>query len=138
MSFIQASRDAILKPLLTVAGIVEKRHTLPILANVLLSKNAQQVSFLASDVEIQISTTAELSQTADSAATTVSARKLLDILRALPENIAVTIKVDDKRASIQAGKGRFSLQTMPVEDFPTVNTSREWPASLRQIGRAHV
>ena len=128
MPFIQASRDAILKPLLTVAGIVEKRHTLPILANVMMRKDAEKVSFLASDVEIQISTTAELGQGADSAATTVSARKLIDILRALPENIDVSLKVDDKRATIQAGRSRFTLQTMPVEDFPTVNTEHDWPA----------
>ncbi len=130
MPFIQASRDSILKPLLTVAGIVEKRHTLPILANVMMRKDAERVSFLASDVEIQISTTAELGTGADSAATTVSARKLIDILRALPENIDVAIKVDDKRATIQAGRSRFTLQTMPVEDFPTVNTEHDWPASF--------
>jgi DNA polymerase-3 subunit beta len=130
MSFIQATRDAILKPLLTVAGIVEKRHTLPILANVLLSKEAETVSFLASDVEIQISTRAELSQGPTSQATTVSARKLIDILRALPENIEVSIKLDDRRASIQAGRSRFSLQTMPVEDFPTVSAVRDWSARL--------
>jgi len=85
MSFIQASRDAILKPLMMVAGIVEKRHTLPILANVMMRKDAERVTFLASDVEIQISTTAELSRSAETVATTVSARKLIDILRALPE-----------------------------------------------------
>lgn len=128
MPFIQASRDAILKPLLTVAGIVEKRHTLPILANVMMRKDAEKVSFLASDVEIQISTTAELGQGPDSAATTVSARKLIDILRALPENIDVSVRVDDRRATIQAGRSRFTLQTMPVEDFPTVKTEHDWPA----------
>ena len=130
MSFIQATRDAILRPLLTVAGIVEKRNTLPILANILMTKDAGRVSFLASDIEIQISTTAELSQSDERGAVTVSARKLIDILRALPENIAVTLKVDDRKATIQAGRSRFTLQTMPVEDFPTVNTAREWPASF--------
>lgn len=130
MSFIQATRDAILRPLLTVAGIVEKRHTLPILANILMTKEASRVSFLASDIEIQISTTAELSQSEDRGAVTVSARKLIDILRALPENIAVTLKVDERKATIQAGRSRFTLQTMPVEDFPTVNTAREWSASF--------
>ena len=131
MPFIQANRDAILKPLLTVAGIVEKRHTMPILANVLMTKRAEQVSFLASDAEIQISTTAELSQDGDHLATTVSARKLIDILRALPDNIDVSLKVDDKRAALQAGRSRFSLQTMPVEDFPLVSTVQDWPASFR-------
>ena len=58
MQFIRATRDAILKPLTTVAGIVERRHTLPILANVLITKKGEAVSFLATDVEIQIQTTA--------------------------------------------------------------------------------
>jgi len=130
MPFIQASRDAILKPLMTVAGIVEKRHTMPILANVMMRKDAERGSFLASDAEIQISTTAELGTGSESAATTVSARKLIDILRALPENIDVTLRVDDKRATIQAGRSRFTLQTMPVEDFPTLKTDHDWPASF--------
>ena len=64
-----------------MAGIVERRHTLPILANVLLRKDADNVSFLATDVEIQIRTTASLGAGADAAATTVSARKLIDILK---------------------------------------------------------
>jgi len=118
MSFIQASRDAILKPLMTVAGIVEKRHTLPILANVMMRKDAERVTFLASDVEIQISTTAELSRTADTAATTVSARKLIDILKALPDNIDVTIRVDDRKATLSAGRSRFTLQTCRLKTFP--------------------
>ncbi len=130
MQFIQANRDAILKPLQTVAGIVEKRHTLPILANILMSKEAEKVSFLASDVEIQIRTTAELGRGEDKAATTVSARKLIDILRALPDNSDVSIKVDDKRATIVAGRSRYSLQTMSVDDFPTVTVNQDWPASL--------
>jgi DNA polymerase-3 subunit beta len=131
LSFIQASRDAILKPLMTVAGIVEKRHTLPILANVMMRKDAERVTFLASDIEIQISTTAELSRSAETVATTVSARKLIDILKALPDNIDVTIRVDDKRATLSAGRSRFTLQTMPVEDFPTVKTDHDWPAGFR-------
>lgn len=130
MPFIQATRDSILKPLMTVAGIVEKRHTMPILANVLMRKDAERVSFLASDAEIQVSTTAELGTGSDSLATTVSARKLIDILKALPENIDVSIRIDDKRATIQAGRSRFTLQTMPVEDFPMMNTDHEWPASF--------
>ena len=88
MQFIRASKDSVLKPLQTVAGIVERRHTLPILANVLLRKDAENVSFLASDVEIQIQTTSTLGPGKDSGATTLSAKKLLDILRALPDGVA--------------------------------------------------
>jgi DNA polymerase-3 subunit beta len=130
MLLIKADRDAILKPLQTVAGIVERRHTLPILANVLLRKQGPSVSFLASDVEIQVQTTAELGTGNDDAATTVSAKKLIDILRALPDGADVSIKVENKRATIQAGKSRFALQTLGAEEFPTVAVNEAFSASF--------
>jgi len=115
MQFIKANRDAILKPLQTVAGIVERRHTLPILANVLLRETGEDISFLATDVEIQIQTTAQLGAGKEDGGTTVSARKLIDILRSLPDGAEVSIKVENKRATIQAGKIRFALQTLAAE-----------------------
>jgi DNA polymerase III subunit beta len=130
MQFIKASRDAILKPLQTVAGIVERRHTLPILANVLLKKDGDQVSFLATDVEIQIQTTATLAPGKDSGATTVSAKKLIDILRALPEGVEVTLAVSNKRATVQAGRSRFALQTLGAEEFPTLAVNEQFGASF--------
>ncbi|MEN9774969.1 MAG: hypothetical protein RL322_2039 [Pseudomonadota bacterium] len=130
MTFIKANRDAILKPLLTVTGIVERRHTMPILANVLISKVGEQISFLASDAEIQIRTSAELSSGSDSIATTVSAFKIRDILKALPEGSDVTIRLDERKASIQAGRSRFSLQTLADSDFPTLAAVETWPVSL--------
>ena len=130
MQFIRASRDAILKPLTTVAGIVERRHTLPILANVLLRKEGDEVSFLATDVEIQIRTTAALGAGNDEGATTVSARKLIDILRALPEGPEVSITVANRKATIQSGKSRFALQTLGAEEFPTVAVNELFSASF--------
>jgi DNA polymerase-3 subunit beta len=130
MQFIKASRDAILKPLQTVAGIVERRHTLPILANVLIRKDAEHVSFLATDVEIQIQTVASLGPGTDSGATTVNAKKLIDILRALPEG-ELTITVANRKATIAAGKSRFALQTLAAEEFPTVSVSETWAASFQ-------
>ena len=130
MQFIRASRDAILKPLSTVAGIVERRHTLPILANVLLRKEGDAVSFLATDVEIQIQTTASLGAGKEAGATTVSARKLIDILRALPEGPEVSISVANRKATIQAGKSRFALQTLGAEEFPTVAVNEHFSASF--------
>ena len=130
MQFIRASRDAILKPLTTVAGIVERRHTLPILANVLLRKEGDEVSFLATDVEIQIRTTTSLGTGADEGATTLSARKLIDILRALPEGPEVSITVANKKATIQSGKSRFALQTLGAEEFPTVAVNEHFAASF--------
>ena len=130
MQFIRASRDAILRPLSTVAGIVERRHTLPILANVLLRKDGDAVSFLATDVEIQIQTTASLGAGKEAGATTVSARKLIDILRALPEGPEVSISVANRKATIQAGKSRFALQTLGAEEFPTVAVNEHFAASF--------
>ncbi len=130
MQFIRASRDSILKPLSMVAGIVERRHTLPILANVLMRKDGEAVSFLASDVEIQIRTTASLGAGEETGATTVSARKLIDILRALPEGPEVSISVADKKATIKSGKSRFALQTLEADDFPTVAVNEHFAASF--------
>ncbi len=130
MQMIKAHRDAILKPLQTVAGIVERRHTLPILANVLLTKSGADVSFLATDVEIQIRTTAALGVGSEGGAITVSARKLIDILRSLPDSSEVSIGVSNKKATIVAGRSRFSLQTLGAEDFPTVSVSENFGASF--------
>ncbi|MFT3800777.1 MAG: DNA polymerase III subunit beta [Burkholderiaceae bacterium] len=130
MQFIKANRDAVLKPLQVVAGIVERRHTLPILANILITKNGENVSFLATDVEIQIQTTASLSSGAEQGATTVQAKKLIDILKALPDGVEVSVAVNNKKAAITAGKSRFALQTLGAEEFPTMTIADAFNASF--------
>src|SRR5438477_5513523 len=116
---IKAKRDDILGPLSAVSGIIERRHTLPILSNVLLERGATEtLSFLATDIEIQISARSSIPLAADARPITVGARKLLDILRALPEAAEVALQMQDKRLMVKAGKSRFSLQTLPAEDFP--------------------
>jgi DNA polymerase-3 subunit beta len=129
MLMIKATRDAILRPLQTVAGIVERRHTLPILANVLVRKQGDQVSFLATDIEIQIRTVATLGAGREDAAITVNARKLIDILRSLPDT-EVSVSLAGKKLSIAAGKSRFALQTLGPEEFPTVTPADTVAASL--------
>ena len=114
---IKAKRDSILEPLAAVSGIIERRHTLPILSNVLIDTAGGSLSFLATDIEIQISARAGVAASADARPLTVGARKLLDILRALPEG-EVTLQPQDKRLVVKAGKSRFTLQTLPAEDFP--------------------
>ena len=115
---IKAKRDSILEPLAAVSGIIERRHTLPILSNVLIDTAGGSLSFLATDIEIQITARAGVASSADARALTVGARKLLDILRALPEGTEVTLQPQDKRLLVKAGKSRFTLQTLPAEDFP--------------------
>jgi DNA polymerase III subunit beta len=118
MAQVKAKRDDILGPLSAVSGIIERRHTLPILSNVLLERSGETLSFLATDIEIQIAAKSAIPAAADTRAITVGARKLLDILRALPEGSEVTLQQQDKRMLVKAAKSRFSLQTLPAEDFP--------------------
>jgi DNA polymerase-3 subunit beta len=115
---IKAKRDEILGPLSAVSGIIERRHTLPILSNVLIDGTADALTFLATDIEIQITAKTPLAKSGEARALTVGARKLLDILRALPDNVEVSLQPQDKRLLVKAGKSRFTLQTLPAEDFP--------------------
>ncbi|HXF47461.1 MAG TPA: DNA polymerase III subunit beta [Burkholderiaceae bacterium] len=119
MSFVKAPRDALLKPLQVVSGIVERRQTLPILANVLLRKEGEHLSFTATDLEIQIQTGADIGSGKETLATTVSARKLVDILRALPE-AEVSLSLANRKLTLASGRSRFALQTLAAEEFPTV------------------
>ncbi len=122
MLLFKGPRDQILTPLQSVCGIVEKRHTLPILSNVLMEKNGENLTLLATDIEIQIRTGTSAAS-AENAALTVGARKLQDILRSLPDSAEVSLSLDDKRLQVKAGKSRFNLQTLPAEDFPRMSTA---------------
>ena len=122
MQIIHASRDAILKPLQTVAGIIEKRHTQPILANVLIRQQGEQVSFIGTDMEIQVQTHASIGAGAGQVNTTVSARKLIDILRALPDT-DVTLELKGNKLNLKTAKSRFALQTLAADDFPVMKGS---------------
>jgi DNA polymerase-3 subunit beta len=115
---IKARRDELLAPLSAVSGIIERRHTLPILSNVLIEAQGEALAFLATDIEIQITARSSLGAARDARALTVGARKLLDILRALPDDAEVNLQAQDKRLVVKAGRSRFSLQTLPAEDFP--------------------
>lgn len=121
MKLLKVERDAFLAPLAAVSGIVEKRHTLPILSNVLLDCRKDEVLLTATDLEIQISTSchAENSGATDSKIT-VTARKLQDILRALPEEVKATLELQGNRMLVKAASSRFSLQTLPATDFPVM------------------
>ena len=124
MLILQADRDALLKPLQAVTGIVERRHTLPILSNVLLESTHGQTNILATDLEIQINTDGPKSEAGDFRITT-NAKKLQDILRALPEGAQVALDWAQNRLTLKAGKSRFALQTLPAEDFPLMSVGEE-------------
>lgn len=120
MLLINTKRDTLLAPLQAVSGIVEKRHTLPILSNVLLEKSGDVLTLLATDIEIQITSSTNGATGDGNGAVTVGARKLQEILRSLPEAAEVSLTLDDRRLQVKAGKSRFSLQTLPAEDFPSM------------------
>jgi DNA polymerase-3 subunit beta len=126
MIVLKAAQASLLEALQSVAGIVERRHTLPILANVLLRKNGGQIEFTTSDLEIQVRTRSELGGDAGAFATTVGARKVIDILRTLPADQVVTLSAAQNKLTLQGGKSRFTLQTLPADDFPLVNESVEF------------
>ena len=123
MIVLKAVQAQVLEALQSVAGIVERRHTLPILANVLLRKSGDSIEFTTSDLEIQVRTHATLGGDNGQMATTVGARKLIDILRALPADQVVTLSSAQNKLTLQGGKSRFTLQTLPADDFPLVNES---------------
>jgi len=121
MIVLKAPQEKLLGALQAVAGIVERRHTLPILANVLMRKSGPNVEFTTSDLEIQVRTSAELGGDAGNLSTSVGARKLIDILRMLPADQTVTLTAAQNKLTLQGGKSRFTLQTLPADDFPLVN-----------------
>ena len=115
---IKATNQALLAPLQHVTGIVERRHTLPILSNVLIHAHAGTVDFIATDLEVQITAKAALDGNGAEGSVTVGARKLYDILRSLPEDAEVALDAKDNRMVVRAGKSRFNLQTLAAADFP--------------------
>lgn len=120
MIVLKATQDKVLAVLQSVSGIVERRHTLPILANVLIRKTGNAIQFTTSDLEIQIRTTAELGGDTGDFTTTVGARKLIDILKTMPSDQTVSLESSQSKLILKGGKSRFTLQTLPAEDFPLV------------------
>jgi len=120
MIVLKATQDKVLSVLQSVAGIVERRHTLPILANVLIRKTGSSLQLTTSDLEIQIRTTAELDGDTGDFTTTVGARKLIDILRTMPADQTVSLESSAAKLILKGGKSKFTLQTMAAEDFPLV------------------
>ncbi len=123
MIVLKASQENIVAALQSVVGIVERRHTLPILANVMIQKTPQSVQLTSSDLEIQIRTEADLGGDSANFTTTVGARKLMDILRSMPSDQTVSLESQQSKLILKSGKSRFTLQTLPAEDFPLVQES---------------
>lgn len=124
MQWINTDRDDLLKPLQIVTGIVERRQSLPILGNVSLEKNGSSIKFTSTDLEIQIETRNTIGLEKTSARTTVSARKLQDILLSLPKgNLTIELK-ENAQLIIKSGNSKFSLSTLPAEEFPELTVEQ--------------
>ncbi|WP_339340185.1 DNA polymerase III subunit beta, partial [uncultured Oceanicoccus sp.] len=123
MKFV-ISREALLKPLNLVAGVVERRQTLPILSNVLLQLEADQLSITGTDLEVELVGRVTLDKASKSGgAITVPARKLADICKSLPDDSDIEFTQDDQRVIVKSGRSRFTLSTLAANDFPSVEES---------------
>jgi len=116
---LTAAREDLLAPLQSVIGVVERRQTMPVLANVLLSARDGKLSLTGTDLEVELVASGEVTvqQGGD---ITVPGRKLLDIFRSLPEKVSVTLTSEGERISIRAGRSRFTLSSLPAAEFPLV------------------
>ena len=118
---IQINKETLLPALTKVCGVVEKRQTLPILGNVLLKSEGNKLTLIGSDLETEITTSVELSNSTDGELT-VSARKLFDICRSLKEESLISISIDENKMILTSGKSKFSLQTLPAKEYPRLDT----------------
>jgi DNA polymerase-3 subunit beta len=116
---MKTKRETLLKPLHMIVGVVERKQTLPILANVLVRVSGKELSLAATDLEVELRTRVEIDGARDEEFT-VPARKLLDICKALPENADVALEVEGDKAVLRSGRGRYSLGILPAQDFPGV------------------
>lgn len=127
----KTDKQTILKPLQVVIGIVERKQTLPILSNVLLEKEAGKIRFTATDLEIQITTTVAADDDNQAPASiTVGGKKLQEILRILPDQSEISIDVNENKAQIKSNKSKFSLQTLPSQDFPKLSNQLVDPKKI--------
>jgi DNA polymerase-3 subunit beta len=114
------SRDALLKPLNLVAGVVERRQTLPILSNVLLSLEGKKLSLTGTDLEVELVGRVELDSAGVDGEITVPARKLVDICKSLPDGSTIELNIESGKAMVKAGRSRFTLSTLAATEFPSV------------------
>ena len=113
-------REALLKPLQQVVGVVERRQTLPVLANLLVKVIDGKLSLTGTDLEVEMIATTDADKLVEGE-TTIPARKLFDIVRALPDGAQIELKLNGDRVALNAGRSRFTLATLPATEFPTID-----------------
>jgi DNA polymerase-3 subunit beta len=112
-------RDALLKPLQVVQGVVERRQTLPILSNMLLSLVEDMLSVTGTDMEVELRATTQVGGDSSSGEITVPARQFIDICRSLPSGSTLEFNLEGEKAQIRSGKSRFTLSTLSAADYPS-------------------
>lgn len=114
-------RDALLKPLQLVSGAVERRHNLPILANLLVEVSGHSLKLTGTDLEVELVGQAQLEGEVIEGRTTVPAKKFLDIVKSLPDQVELKIEQQENRLLLRSGRSRFTLATLPAEEYPNVD-----------------
>src|SRR5262245_18302344 len=117
-----ADRETLLTPLQAVMGVVERKQTMPVLANVLLASRNGRLTITGTDLEVELVANTPIEVAAGG--TTLPGRKLLDIVKALPDKASLSVSVEGDKATVKAGRSRFTLATLPASDFPTVEDIR--------------
>lgn len=120
---ISANRDDLLKPLQQVVSVVERRQTLPILANVLIGVKDNTLSLTATDLEVELRTHTQVEAKGE-AEFTLPARKFMDICKALPDGADMTIELNGDKAILRSGRGRYTLGMLPAQDYPSIEPSQ--------------
>lgn len=115
-------REVLLKPLQQVINVVERRQTMPVLANLLVAVDAHGLSVTGSDTEVEMVARAKLEGDTEFGETTIPARKLFDICRALPDGSLLKFAQNGERMSLNAGRSRFTLSTLPAREFPSTES----------------
>jgi len=113
-------REVFLKPLAQVVNVVERRQTLPVLANLLVQVKGGQLSLTGTDLEVEMVSRVAVDDAQDGE-TTIPARKLFEIVRALPDGSKVTVSQAAEKITVQAGRSRFTLSSLPANDFPSID-----------------
>ena len=116
-------RETLLKPMQQVVGVVERRQTLPVLAHLLVQVKDGRLSLTGTDLEVEMraSTAVEMAEAGE---TTIPARKWFDLVRALPDGVNVSVELKGDRAVMHAGRSRYTLATLPAEEFPNTTKSK--------------
>jgi DNA polymerase-3 subunit beta len=115
------NREQLLKPLQQVAGVVERRQTLPVLSNVLLEVSGDGLSLTGTDLELELVARLALEGDVQEGETTVPARKLMDIIKSLPAQADIKVEQDGEKLVVRSGRSRFTLSTLPASEFPNLD-----------------